>query len=110
MIDRRIFPNKQEVWEWQQVVGSYGPRLTGNLAHENLINYFQTELAKMGLEVHRDHHLFKKWEAKSWGLSVLQEDGSFEQIPVAFYYPYSGETPTDGITGEMSICGKGPAI
>ncbi|WP_144415184.1 Zn-dependent exopeptidase M28 [Paenibacillus durus] len=37
----------------------------------------------------------------------MQENGCFEEIPVTFYYPYSGETPPDGITGELVYCGKG---
>lgn len=101
------FPNKEKVWAWQQEIHRFGPRLTGNNAHKQLIDYFETELTQMGLEVHRDKHTFTKWEAKHWNLSVQGEDGNFNEMPVTFYYPYSGKTTVDGVIGELIYCGKG---
>ncbi len=63
---------------------------------------------QMGLNVHRDKHLFTKWEAKHWSLALHKEQGELEELPVSFYYPYSGATPEDGVTGELIYCGKGP--
>lgn len=107
-LDIDKLPSQQDVWAWQQKLDSYGPRLTGNAAHRQMIDDLEAELQQMGLQTHRDHHSFTKWEAKQWGLSVIGEDGVEEEVPVTFYYPYSGSTSEEGVTAELVYCGKGP--
>jgi len=107
-LDIDKLPSEQEVWAWQQRLDGYGPRLTGNAAHRQMIDDLEAELRQMGLQTHRDRHSFTKWEAKQWALSVVGENGREEELPVAFYYPYSGSTSQEGVTAELVYCGKGP--
>ncbi len=106
--DSTKLPSREQVWSWQRRVDGYGPRLTGNAAHRQMIDELEAELKQMGLQTYRDRHHFTKWEAKQWRLSVLAEGDREEEVPVSFYYPYSGSTPAEGITGELVYCGKGP--
>lgn len=107
-LDINKLPSQQEVWAWQRRLDSYGPRLTGNAAHRQMIDELETELRQMGLQTHKDRHSFTKWEAKQWRLSVAGEGGFEEEMPVAFYYPYSGSTSQEGIAAELVYCGRGP--
>ncbi|MEK4059797.1 MULTISPECIES: hypothetical protein [Paenibacillus] len=101
-------PDKEKLWYWQEELNRVGPRFTGNKAHRKLIDFFEQELTDMGLKVNRDKHLFTKWEAKQWSLSVQAEHGGIEEYPVTSYYPYSGTTTEDGVVGELIYCGLGP--
>ncbi|MFS0725437.1 hypothetical protein [Paenibacillus sp. 1P07SE] len=107
-LDLDNLPSQDEVWRWQQKLDSYGPRLTGSAAHRQMIDELEAELRQMGLQTHRDRHSFTKWEAKQWALTVVGEDGREEELPMSFYYPYSGSTPKEGVTAELVYCGKGP--
>ncbi len=77
---------------------SFGPRLTGSSAHADFVDWLDAEFRALGFETKRDPHLFTHWLARSWSLSWV--DGG-EAIPVAAYYPYSGETSASGIDGDL---------
>lgn len=109
LMDVSLYTNMQEVKTWLEELNGFGPRYTGNAAHKQSVDWFQAELEKLGLAVSRDRHYFTSWEAKSWGLSIMNEAGGFDDVPVTFYYPYSGETPAEGVVGELVYCGKGSA-
>jgi hypothetical protein len=101
-------PPKEKVNDWLQKLNTFGPRYTGSSAHKASINFLADELAKLGLEVHKDKQHISKWEANDWHLSVENVQGEWEELPVSFYYPYSGQTPDNGIEAEMVNCGSGP--
>ena len=106
-INYQRFPSQDEVWKWQTTMQDFGPRLTGSAGHQRLINYFADELQNLGLEVHRDtYHLRHRWEARRWGIWAKTENG-FEEIPTTSYYPYSGQTPPEGIEAELVYCPGG---
>ncbi|KAB2348593.1 hypothetical protein F8566_15900 [Actinomadura rudentiformis] len=42
-----------------------------------------------------------QWEARSWSLKVTDAGGLTHQVPVAYYRPYSGETPAGGVRGGL---------
>ena len=77
-----------------------GPRLTGAQAQEQLIDHVHRSLAKLGLEVHTDTHVFARWEgaADSAGLALFV--GS-ERVDIAAAFPYSGVTGADGVRGRL---------
>ncbi len=58
--------------------------------------------------MHRDELSFRRWEATRWELRFHDVDGGEEVLPVAYYYPYSGETSSQGVTGELVHCGGAP--
>lgn len=106
-INLDLLSSKEEVWNFQKLINNFGPRLTGNVAHKKYNELIKTELKSYGLEVFEDKYNFDKWEAKKWKLTIENGDGSIEEIPTTFYYPYSGQTDKCGVSGELIYCGKG---
>ena len=96
--------SEEELWALQEKVNAMGPRLTGCAAHNAYIDLLKTQLESYGLTVHEDEHPFVKWQAKRWGLAVQGQDGVVEELPTTFYYPYSGQTPESGVTGDLVYC------
>ena len=101
-------PSERQIWEWQIWTNNLGPRYTGNPAHTKFVEFLASNLQSFGLDVARDHCTLPQWEAGSYGLSVSTADGRQSKIKVASYYPYSGETPTEGITAELVYGGQSP--
>ncbi|MBO9520086.1 MAG: hypothetical protein J7518_01000 [Nocardioidaceae bacterium] len=91
------------LWRWNHVLADRGPRLTGNTAHRWYVDWLAYRFARAGLRVHRDRHTFTRWAPRRWSLSV---EGV--PVPVAFYFPYSGETPPGGVSGRLAYLGASP--
>ena len=100
-----LLPSRKQVWDWQVWMAQLGPKFTGNKAHVAFIEFLDTGLKKAGLEVSRESYTFTRWDATRYELKIIDELGRPQQVPVAFYYPYSGETPHDGVTGELAYGG-----
>lgn len=83
----------------------FGPRLTGNKSHRDMVDWLEGELSSLGYEVNSDTHTFKRWEPFSWSLTYTDKGNNVE-VEEPSYYPYSGRTAEDGITAEMVWCGK----
>lgn len=106
-IDFNLLLSKEEVWNFQKFINDLGPRLTGSASHKKYNEFIKAELDSYGLEVFEDKYTFNKWEAKSWSLTIEKVGGGIEEIPTTFYYPYSGETGTKGVSGDLIYCGSG---
>jgi len=100
-----LLSSQKEVWDWQVWMAKLGPKYTGNAAHTQFVEFLATHLQQAGLEVAREHYTLPRWEAKRWEITV---DG--KKIPVTSYFPYSGETPAAGVTGELVYAGHAPAF
>lgn len=92
-----------ELWRWNVKLAAGGPRLTGNKAHRTYIDWLDDQLTRTGLKVHRDRHTFTRWAPKRWSLKVAGKP-----VDVAFYFPYSGETPPGGVKGTLVHLGVSP--
>lgn len=99
--------SKKEIWKLQELMNNLGPRLTGSNSHKKYVDFIKSTLESYGLKIFEDKYNFNKWEMKSYKLAVNRSDGTLEEIPTTFYYPYSGETNKDGVSGELIYCGKG---
>ena len=91
------------LWAWNERVADGGPRLTGNAAHGRYVEFLAHELEKRRFVVQRDHLSLTRWEPLAWSLTANGND-----IPLAFYYPYSGVTPAGGVTGQLVHLGESP--
>lgn len=98
---------KEEVWKIQELMNNFGSRLTGSSSHKKYVDFIKNELEGYGVKTFEDKYNFNKWEMKNCKLTVKKNDGTVEEIPTTFYYPYSGETNKNGISGELVYCGKG---
>lgn len=99
--------SKEEIWKFQELMNNFGPRLTGSSSHKKYVDFIKDALQNYGLEVFEDKYNFNKWEMKNCKLTVEKTDGTVEEVSTTFYYPYSGETNKNGVSGELVYCGKG---
>ena len=103
-----LLPSKNEVWEWQVWMAKLGPKYTGNRAHRTFVEFLAKYLNDASLNVGRDHFSFPRWEARRWEIMVTPQTGSVFTAPVTSYFPYSGQTPASGVTGDLVYAGTAP--
>ncbi|NED94723.1 hypothetical protein G1H11_05305 [Phytoactinopolyspora alkaliphila] len=99
-------PDREEFTRWNDELARLGSRLTGTAAHQEFVDSVSGRLEAMGLHVHRDELRFRRWEPRRWELWMGGE--ASQRLAVTSPFPYSGETPADGVTGELVYCGKAP--
>jgi hypothetical protein len=90
-----LLPSRKVVWDWRVWMAKLGPKFTGNKGHTTFVNFLETELKKAGLEVSHDPYTFTRWDAKRYGLSLIDGSGHRQEVPVTSYHPYSGQTPAE---------------
>ncbi|HUJ50253.1 MAG TPA: PA domain-containing protein [Bryobacteraceae bacterium] len=105
-----LLPSQKEVWDWQVWMAKLGPKYTGNAAHTTYVEFLATELQKAKLDVAREHYSFPRWEARRWEIAIAPASGASFKAPVTSYFPYSGQTPASGVTGELVYAGHGPSF
>ncbi len=105
-----LLPSQKEVWDWQVWMAKLGPKYTGNQAHTTFVEFLATELQKAGLDLSREHYQFPRWEARRWEITIAPASGASFKAPVTSYFPYSGQTPAEGATGELVYAGHGPSF
>jgi hypothetical protein len=98
-----LLPSEKDVWDQQVWMAKLGPKYTGNKAHTDFVEFLATEMKKTGLEIARDRYTLPRWEAKRWSISAQGKT-----IPTTSYFPYSGQTPASGVTGEIVFAGANP--
>ncbi len=107
---------KDTLWQWTKQMADVGFRHTGSRAHRRYIDMVAGQLAGYGLTVKRYPTPLDYWEATSWLLEVTDAEGLRHDIPVAYYRPYSGETPPQGVTapvvdiGTADVAGYGHEV
>ncbi len=100
-------PGLKEVWDWQVFMNNLGPRYTGNAAHRAYVDFLDTQLKALGLDLVYDDYIFPRWEARRTELQLLSSN-SWQDISVSSYYPYSGQTTPTGVEGELVYLGSLP--
>jgi hypothetical protein len=103
-----LLPSQKEVWDHVQWMAKLGPKFTGNSAHTQFVEFLATNLQSLGLDLTRDHYTLPRWDAKRWGITVDSASAHGVKIPVTSYWPYSGQTPPEGVTGELVYRGVDP--
>jgi len=105
-------PTADQVWAWQHQLVDFGTRYTGSPGHVQFVDWLHNQLTRVpGFQLHTDRHTFGRWLAQDWALSIAQPTtaGRSGPVPVAYYYPYSGQTPAAGVTGKLVDLGAYPA-
>jgi hypothetical protein len=105
-----LLPLQKEVWEWQVWMAKLGPKYTGNAAHTTFVEFLASHLKEFGLEVARERYTLPRWEARRWEITVTPASGKSFKAPVTSYFPYSGQTPAAGATGELVYAGHAPSF
>lgn len=105
-----LLPSQKTVWDWQIWMARLGPKYTGNPAHTEFVEFLAKGLKDTGLSVERERYTFPRWTARRWELTILPASGKSFKAPVTSYFPYSGETPAAGVSGELVFAGTAPAF
>ncbi|MGB1556677.1 MAG: hypothetical protein ACPHCJ_02740 [Oceanococcaceae bacterium] len=103
-----LLPDEALLEEWQIRMVDYGIRFTGSPALAAFHDFLAAELQSYGLDVQREPVPVHWWEHQEWSLDLLSAEGE-EPVPVAAYFPYSGQTPAEGVTAELVDVGTGLA-
>jgi hypothetical protein len=103
-----LLPSKKEMWDNLSWMANLGPKLTGNKAHNTYIDFLQSHMEKLGLECKRDRYTLPMWEAKRWEITIQMPSGDNFKPKVTSYFPYSGATPPEGVTGPLEYVGSNP--
>jgi hypothetical protein len=105
-------PSQDQVWDWQHQLVDFGTRYTGSPGHDRFVDWISNQLTRIpGFRLRTDRHTFGRWLAHDWSLSIRQPAtaGRSGPVPLAYYYPYSGRTPAQGVTGRLVDLGTYPA-
>jgi hypothetical protein len=103
-----LLPSQKAVWDQQVWMAKLGPKYTGNRAHTTFVEFLATELKKTGLDVARERYTLPRWDARRWEIDIVPVSGARWKAPVTSYFPYSGQTPAAGVTGELVFAGTNP--
>jgi hypothetical protein len=104
--DPRLLPPIDEIWRTIEAMAQEGPRYAGNAAHRRHVDSLEADLKAARLQVTRDSYTFPRWDARKWSLTATPKDGRRIDLPVTFYYPHSGQTGPNGVTGALAYAGK----
>jgi len=105
-----LLASQKEVWDWQVWMAKLGPKYTGNQAHTEFVEFLASHLNEFGLDVAREHYTLPRWDARRWEITVTPASGQSFDAPVTSYFPYSGQTPSEGATGELVYAGHAPSF
>lgn len=97
-------PSMHEIWGWHEELAEMGTRYTGSPGHVRFTDWLQAHFAAVpGFQLHTDTIPFQRWLAEGWSLSIEQDGsvGSSGPVPVSYFYPYSGATGPNGISGKL---------
>jgi hypothetical protein len=101
-------PTPAQVRADVQRMVDFGPRLTGNDAHNAFIAWLEREFTAAGCDLLPcDVYETSRWEVGRFGLDVLDGDGA-GPVKVGTYFPRSKETPAGGVTGPLVDAGSPP--
>jgi len=105
---KELLPSEKEVWDQLVWMAKLGPKYTGNEAHNAFVEFLAAEMKGLGLDVSREHYTFPRWDATRTALSAGPKGGSKSAVPVTSYFPYSGSTRPEGVTGDIVYAGSAP--
>ena len=104
-------PSLPEVWSWEQRLVGFGTRYTGSSGHVAYVDWLAEQFSAIpGFSMQTDRLTFSRWLAREFALtvSVPATVGRSGAVPLTYYYPYSGQTTADGVTGDLVDLGVYP--
>src|SRR5208283_1152674 len=97
-------PSLPEVWQWEEQLVGFGTRYTGSSGHVAYVDWLAEQFSAIpGFSMRTDRLTFNRWLARDFALtvSVPATVGRSGPVPLTYYYPYSGQTTADGVTGDL---------
>ena len=97
-------PSMDKVWGWHEELAEMGTRYTGSPGHVRFTDWLKQQFSAVpGFQLSTDSIKFDRWLAQDWSLSIAQDatKGPSGPVPVSYYYPYSGATGPEGVSGRL---------
>ena len=97
-------PSMDKVWGWHEELAEMGTRYTGGPGHVRFTDWLKQQFSAVpGFQLSTDSIKFDRWLAQDWSLSIAQDatKGPSGPVPVSYYYPYSGATGPEGVSGRL---------
>ncbi len=104
-------PSLAEVWQWEEQLVRFGTRYTGSPGHAAYVGWLTEQLSAVpGFHLRSDRLTFNRWLARSFALRVRVPAavGRSGPVPLTYYFPYSGQTSPQGVTGTLVDLGTIP--
>ncbi|WP_372784275.1 hypothetical protein [Phenylobacterium sp.] len=96
-----VLPSADELGRQTIRMNDLGDRFTGAEAHRAHVEYLVSGLQAAGLNVQRETGVFTRWLATRWAAKLTPLTGAPVDLSATSYYPYSGVTGPEGVTGEL---------
>lgn len=96
-----VLPTADELGRQTIQMNNLGERFTGSPAHRTHVERIAKGLAELGLKVERETTPVTLWLAKRWAAKLTPAGGATIDLPATSYYPYSGQTGPEGVTGAL---------
>lgn len=105
-IEGANMPSEDEIYSDIKDVYGFGPRRPGSESYKataaKLTEWFKNTAPPVSVE----STTFDYWEEKKWQL-VVEPNGDNSTEVECYFWPYSGQTPPEGITAQLVFLGQG---
>lgn len=99
-IDAREFTGARTLERWQRELDRMGLRAAASRANEDYIDVLAERLERAGIrDLTSERVPIERWTALDWSLELF--DDARTALPTTSFINYSGETPPDGVHGEL---------
>ena len=102
-IDTSLLPSADQLYNWHAEKDSHGGTFSGSPSWKRHVDVLEAGLRANGLiDITKDHFSYRRWYTSdnpkdgNWTLSI-----GGQNLPVASYWAYSGETPEEGVTAPL---------
>lgn len=99
-------PTEEEIFGYIKNVYDFGHRRPGTSTYHETAAHLTTWLRCLAPTTTVETTRFDYWEEKTWKL-VVEPNGKEPAQIECFFWPYSGQTPPEGITSELVYVGHG---
>jgi hypothetical protein len=109
-VDLNLLPTARDMSRDVKHMVDLGQRLPGSDSHNAFIDWLDDGFRSAGCQMlPRDEFPFNRWLAETWSLELLEGPGR-GVVPVSAYMPYSGNTPSSGVTAPLAYLGPVPSL
>ena len=105
-VENATLISEDEIYSNIKDVYSFGPRRPGSASYQASADKLIAWLKSSAPPVTIENTTFDYWEEKKWQLTV-EPNGDNSTALECYFWPYSGQTSTEGITAQLVYLGQG---
>ncbi|MDP3857631.1 MAG: hypothetical protein Q8Q73_07710 [Stagnimonas sp.] len=110
-VEPASFASREDLWEFEKKLDSYGLRATGNPAHQAYVSWLQSKLEAIpGLELQTSDYPIRRWTETAASLEIGDSMAFTLPLPISGVVPYSLATPAAGVGAPLVYLPAGTDI